>query len=92
MGHTGVIFDYEVRQQRLLQVCVCVCARARARARALQVCVSIVYYEVRQQRLQQQLHPQQPRRKPPHPKPWQNNAPPNTNRSPIKWEKPWPGA
>ncbi len=53
VGHTGVIFDYEVRQQRLLQVCVCVCVCARARARALQVCVSIVYYEVRQQRLQQ---------------------------------------
>jgi hypothetical protein len=28
VGHTGVIFDYEVRQQRLLQVCVCVRARA----------------------------------------------------------------
>jgi hypothetical protein len=40
VGHTGVIFDYEVRQQRLLQVCVCVCVCARA----LQVSVSVCVY------------------------------------------------
>jgi len=38
VGHTGVIFDYEVRQQRLLQVgamlCCCNIAGARAPADA----------------------------------------------------------
>ena len=35
MGHTGVLFDYEVRQQRLLQVRPLLLAASAAATRAL---------------------------------------------------------